>query len=73
MVNGQEIGEVLSSENTLYGSVAYQFSVKLNASDKVELIMYNGKVFALYFTGWMVDEELNFWLLLTKYRNIWEF
>ncbi len=58
-INGQGIDEILSSENTLFGSVSYQFSMKLNAGDKVELIMFNGKVFALYFTGWMVEEELN--------------
>lgn len=60
LLNGQEIGEALSSDFTLFGSFSCQISVKLNASDKVELIMYNGKINLLYFTGWMLEENLPF-------------
>lgn len=60
-VNGEEIGEALSSENTRFGSLSYQVSLKLNADDKVELILYNGEASLLYFTGWMLDEDLQIW------------
>ena len=61
IVNGEEIGESLSSENTLFGSLSCQISLKLNASDKVELVLYNGEAGLLYFTGWMLDEDLHIW------------
>ena len=59
MINGKEIGEALSSENTLFGSLSFQISLKLNAGDKVELVLYNGEAGFLYFTGWMLDEDLH--------------
>ena len=60
LLNRQEIGEALSSDHTLLGSFSCQLSLKLNASDKVELTMYTGKIYLLYFTGWMLEEDLSF-------------
>ena len=59
LVNGASIdGEAVSSESTLFGGFAYQFARKLNASDKLELVMKFGKFYSIYFTGWMLDEDL---------------
>jgi len=57
-LNGKSIGEALSSGDTIFGGFAYQFSRKLNANDKVELVMqFGGKVYLLYYTGWLVDQD----------------
>ncbi len=59
-LNGNEIGEALSSENTIYGAFSYQFSRKLNVGDKIELLLHkeSSQVYLLYFTGWMLEQEL---------------
>ena len=58
LVNGEGIGEAVSSEKTEFGGFSCQVITKLNASDKVELFMHFGKVYNVYFTGWMLDENL---------------
>jgi len=60
-LNGKRIGEVLSSEGTRFGGFSFQFSRKLEKGDKIELVM-NGQgdpIYLLYFTGWMVEQELS--------------
>ncbi len=57
-VNSAPIGEALSSDTT-YGSFSYQIAMKLNVSDKVELVMAFGKAYRLQFTGWLLEQELN--------------
>jgi len=57
--NDRNAGEALSSENTIYGSFSLQLTTKLKANDKVELVMGWGKTYLLYFTGSMLDENLN--------------
>ena len=59
MVNGQPFAEAISSEKTLFGSLSYQVSLKLNAGDKIELVMYYGKSLFLHFTGWLLDQNLS--------------
>ncbi len=59
MVNGKGIGSALSSISTSFGGFSYQASVKLNAGDKIELLMYFGKTICLHFTGFMLDEDLS--------------
>ena len=49
-VNGKSMGYTLSSQFTTFGGFSYQFSVKLNATDKVELFMTFGKTIYLHFT-----------------------
>jgi len=59
-LNGNMIGEVMSSDFTSYGGYSYQFTRKLNATDKIELFMkFGGIPYSIYFTGWMLDESLN--------------
>lgn len=53
------MGYTLSSQFTTFGGFSYQFSVKLNATDKVELFMTFGKTIYLHFTGMMMDEDLS--------------
>ena len=53
------MGYTLSSQFTTFGGFSYQFSVKLNAIDKVELFMTFGKTIYLHFTGMMMDEDLS--------------
>jgi len=60
LVNGETIGEAVSSDKTDFGGFSYQVVRKLNATDKVELFMHFGKVYSLYFNGWMIDEDLIF-------------
>lgn len=57
-LNGEDFGEALSSQHTEYGALSYQFSLKLKSGDKIELFSQLGKMYHLYFTGWMVDENL---------------
>lgn len=59
-LNNVNIAQVLSSENTIFGGFATTLSRKLNVGDKIELIMheYGGNVALLYFTGWLVDQDL---------------
>ncbi len=61
MLNGEagKIGNALTSNpKQVYGGLFCQVSIKLNANDKVELKMLFGKVILLYFTGWMLEEDL---------------
>lgn len=55
-VNGEFIGEAVS----YFGGFSYQVVRKLNATDKVELFMDFGKVYSLYFNGWILDEDFVF-------------
>jgi len=58
-LNGNWIGEAISSGKTSYGSFSYQFTRKLNATDKIELFLKIGEIpYSIYFTGWMLDEDL---------------
>ena len=57
-VNGEVIGEALSSGNTQWGGFSHQFSTRLKSNDTVELIMQWGKTYLLYFTGFMLEEDL---------------
>jgi len=60
-LNGKNagIGEAVSSDFTAYGGFSYQFTIKLNASDKIELFFKLGKMpYSVYFTGWLLDEDL---------------
>lgn len=59
-VNDETVGEALSSEGTQWGGFSYQFSKKLNVNDTVELVMQWGKTYLLYFSGFMLDEDLSF-------------
>jgi len=58
LVNGESIGEAISSDSTNFGGFSYQTVIKLNVSDKVELFMHFGETFSLYFNGWILDEDL---------------
>jgi len=58
-LNGNIIGEALSSaDNLSYGGFSLQFTRKLLAGDKIELFFNNGQTYLLYFTGWLLDEDL---------------
>jgi len=57
-VNNEFIGEAISSSSTTYGGLSYQFIKKLKTDDTIELFMYSGKSYLLYFTGSMLDEDL---------------
>ena len=57
-VNNVVIGEALSSGTNQWGSFSYQFTKRLNSNDKVELVMQWGKTYLLYFTGFMLEEDL---------------
>ena len=57
-VNGNKIGEATSSDNTEFGGFSYQAIIKLNAYDKVELFISFGQIYNLYFSGWMINEDL---------------
>ncbi len=59
-LNGKRIGEGLSSLGTNCGAFSYQFSRKLNAGDKIELFLHSEstQVYLLYFTGWMLEQNL---------------
>ena len=58
LINGEQIGEAISSDKTDFGGFSFQAVRKLNASDKVELLMKFGNVYSLYFNGWILDEDL---------------
>jgi len=59
-LNNVNIAQVVSSENTVFGGFATVLSRKLNVSDKIELVMHEdgGNIAYLYFTGWLVDQDL---------------
>jgi len=59
-LNNINIAQVLSSENSAWGGFATIISRKLNVGDKIELVMHEdgGNVYLLYFTGWLVDQDL---------------
>ena len=57
LVNGVNIGEAVSSHMTDHGGFSIQVVVKLAANDKVELSHW-GKVYELYFNGWILNENL---------------
>ena len=58
LLNGESIGEAVSSDATEFGGFSFQAVRKLNTSDKVELFMHFGNVYSLYFNGWILDEDL---------------
>ena len=55
---GEIIGEALSSSSTQNGGLAFQFIRKLKANDTIELAMHFGTAYLLYFTGFLLDENL---------------
>lgn len=55
---GEIIGEALSSSWTQHGGFALQFTRKLKVNDTIELAMHFGKAYLLYFTGFLLDENL---------------
>ena len=57
LLNGVKIGEAVSSHMTDHGGFSVQLIVKLGANDKVELLHW-GKVYVLYFNGWILNEDL---------------
>lgn len=58
-LNGKSIGEAISSDNTVFGGYSYQFTRKLNATDKIELFLkFGGIPYSIYFTGWMLNEDI---------------
>ena len=58
-LNGNGIGDAISSDYISYGGFSYQFTRKLNATDKIELFVKIGEIpYSIYFTGWMLDEGL---------------
>ena len=57
-LNGEVISEAVSADNTTFGGFSSQISRKLNANDKIEVFMFSGKFYLLYFTGWLQDENL---------------
>jgi len=59
-LNNVNIAQVISSEGSVFGGFATIISRKLNVSDKIELVThdYGGNVYLLYFTGWLVDQDL---------------
>ena len=59
-LNNEVIGKALSSQETKFGSFSYQFTLKLVANDTIELVMLWGKIYLLYLTGSMLDQDLTF-------------
>ena len=57
-INNEHIGKALSSSKTTYGGFSYQFTRKLKAKDKVEVFIQFGKTYLIYFTGFMLEEDL---------------
>ena len=59
-LNGNHIGEALSSQKSEFGGFSFQFSRKLEKGDKIELIMHgeSAEVYLLSFTGWMLEQDL---------------
>ena len=58
-LNGEVISEAVSSDSTRFGGFSSQLSRKLKANDKIEVSMFSGKFYLLYFTGWLQEEDLN--------------
>ena len=57
-INGEGNGEAISSDKTEFGALSYQLVRKLEANDKVELFLKFGQTYTLYFSGWMLDDDL---------------
>jgi len=59
-LNNVKIAQVLSSEGSVFGGFSTIISRKLNVGDKIDLVMHEdgGNVYLLYFTGWLVDQDL---------------
>ena len=60
LLNGKEIVEVLTIEEKSYDPFSFQFSRKLQANDKIELVLKQGIIMSLHFTGWMVEQQFDF-------------
>ena len=60
LLNGNEIVEALSSTEKTYSPFSFQFSRKLKANDKIELVLEKGIIMFFHFTGWMVEQQLDF-------------
>ena len=60
LLNGKEIVEVLTIEEKSYDPFSFQFSRKLHAKDKIELVLKQGIIMSLHFTGWMVEQQFDF-------------
>ncbi len=60
-LNGENIGEALSTQNTEYGGFSINFYRKLVKSDKIKLFLHgqSAQIYHLYFTGWMLEQELS--------------
>jgi len=56
--NGEKIAEILSSDGTIFGGFSYQTIKKLNATDKIELVMQWGQIYLIYFTGWLLEQNI---------------
>jgi len=56
--NGEKIAEALSSYSTVFGGFSYQTTRKLNATDKIELVIKGGQIWLIYFTGWLLDQNI---------------
>jgi len=57
-INGESIGQAVSSDKTDFGGFSFQAARKLNATDRVDLVMHFGKAYSVYFSGWFMDEDL---------------
>ena len=59
-LNGKNIGEALSTHKTEYGGFSFNFLRKLVKGDKIELFLHgqSAPIYLLYFTGWMLEQEL---------------
>ena len=55
---GNPSGQAVSSDKTDFGGFSFQAARKLNATDRVDLFMHFGKAYSVYFSGWLMDEDL---------------
>ena len=58
-LNNETIGESLSSAFTAYGGFSCSMVRKLKTNDTIELEMYNGRTYRLFFSGTMLEQDLN--------------
>jgi len=58
LLNGETIAEALSSADTVYGGFSYQTTRKLDATDKIELFLQWGQLYQIFFTGWLLEQNL---------------
>jgi len=58
-INRDVYFQIMCPRNSPLAGFSYQFSMKLNFNDKVDLFVANGEIYSLSFTGWMLDENLD--------------